>query len=187
MGDLNRRLKEASAEVERDQAPLRPRAAARQERIAKGVASKQARVAAHSAFRGEVARRYELGHIVNTLRDVLHDANDSGTRGFGRDRQFRKRLRLGRRPRGWIVGRLAVPIALATHVVESECQLILAVDGRVYAALDGVIGDRYQIGQDNPPRTAWLLAPQVWRAVEASIPETVGLLVGRLDLPWPLD
>ena len=125
---------------------------------------------------------------MNTLRDVLREANDPGTRGFGRDRQFRKRrLRLGRRPRGWIVGQLAVPIALATQIVETECQLILAVDGRMYAALDGVLGGQYQIGQDHPPQTGWLLAPQVWHAVEASIPETVGLLVGRLNLTWPLD
>lgn len=186
-GDLNDRLREASTEVERDQEPLRPRAAARQERIASGAAARQARVDASLALRTETNRRYQLGHMVNTLHELMRQSGDPGTRGFLRDRQFRKhRLRLGRRPRGWIVGRLTVPIQLPTHVAETECHLILAVDGRVYAALDGIIGDRYQIGQDHPPRTSWVLAPEVWHAVEASIPETIGLLVGRLDLNWPL-
>lgn len=188
MSDLSERLREASIHVVHEDEPLTRRAAARAERIANAEAAKEARATAKQAIAAEAARRYELGHIVNTLRSVLRDAHDPGTRGFLRDRQFRKKwLRLGSRPRGWIVGRRAIPIQLPTHVVDTECHLILGVDGRLYAALDGIIGDRYAIGQGHPPKTTWVLGADVWHAVEASIPETVGGLVGRLDLTWPLD
>lgn len=188
MSDLNERLREAAIHVQHEDEPLSPREAARQERIANAQAARQAREARREAIQAEVARRYELGHIVNTLRRVLRAAGDPGTRGFLRDRQFRKRwFRLGARPRGWIVGRMALPIQLPTHVVDTECHLVLCVDGRLYAALDGIIGDRYEIGQSTPPRTTWVLGTDVWYAVEATVPETVGALVGRLDLTWPLD
>ena len=188
MGDLNQRLREASIQVEHHQAALTPRATARLERLANAQAARDAKAATKDAIHNESARRYEMGHIVNTLRQVLRDANDAGTRGFVRDRHFRKRwLRLGRRPRGWIVGRMALPIQLPTHVVDTECHLILGTDGRLYAALDGIIGDTYLIGQTKPPRTTWVLGTEVWYAVEATIPETVGSLIGRLSLTWPLD
>jgi hypothetical protein len=188
VSELNQRLREASIRVEHDATPLSPRAAARLERIANADAVRQKKFGDRATLRAESARRYELGHIVNTLRRLLKDEDDPGTRGFLRDRQFRKRmLRLGRRPRGWIIGRLAIPIQLPTHVVDTECHLILCVDGRLYAALDGIIGDAYAIGQGNPPRTTWVLGADVWHAVEATIPETVGSMIGRLSLTWPID
>lgn len=188
MGELNQRVREASIHVAHDAAPLTPRAAARQERIASTTAHKRTKTATRLAIQAESARRYEFGHLINTLRSVLNDAGDPGTRGFLRDRQFRKHwLRLGKRPRGWIVGRMAIPIQLPTHIVDTECHLILCVDGRLFAALDGIIGGRYLIGQTKPPRTTWVLAPDLWHAVEATIPETIGSLVGRLDLTWSFD
>jgi len=188
VSDLSERLREASIHVEPHNQSFTKREAARQERVANADAARLSRHNTREAIKSETARRYELGHIVNTFRTVLKEAKDPGSRGFVRDRQFRKRpLRLGRRPRGWIVGRMAIPIQLPTHVVDTECHLVLCVDGRLYAALDGIIGGQYRIGQGDPPKTTWVLSPEVWHAVEATIPETVGAIIGRLNLTWPLD
>jgi hypothetical protein len=187
VSDLSERLHEASIRVEQHDPSLTKREAARQERVLNTDAARLQRHHTREAIRAETARRYELGYIVNTFRSVLKDAKDPGSRGFVRDRQFRKRqFRLGRRPRGWIVGRIAIPIQLPTHVVDTECHLVLCVDGRLYAALDGIMGGQYRIGQGEPPKTTWVLSPEVWHTVEATIPETVGAMIGRLNLTWPL-
>ena len=139
-------------------------------------------------MRAEADRRSQLAQILHTFRKLTKQANDVGTVGHVRLKTFRKRrFRLGRRPRGWTVGAGVVPIEFSDGIRHLEAQLVLGVDGHLYAALDGRIGDRYQIGQERPPTTTWMLTPHVWRLVEDTIPDTVGRLLGTLDLTWPDD
>ena len=188
MGDLTRRVQEAAATTSSEATVLGPRAAARAEKQARAEQRRVDRDTAAAARTAEADRRTQLAHILNTFRKVAKDAKDVGTVGYGRMKTFKKyRVRLGRRPRGWIVGAGSVPVEFADGVRHLEAQLILAVDGRLYAGLDGIIGDRYQMGQEKPPTTPWMLTPQVWRLVEDTVPDTVGRLVGALDLAWPLD
>ena len=188
MGDLTRRVQEAAASTSSETTVLGPRAAARAEKAARAEQRRHDREAHASARRTEADRRTQLAHILNTFRKVAKDSKDVGTVGYSRMKSFKKhRVRLGRRPRGWVVGAGSVPVEFSDGVRHLEAQLILAVDGRLYAALDGIIGDRYQVGQDTPPTTPWMLTPQVWRLVEDTVPDTVGRLVGALDLTWPLD
>lgn len=188
MGDLTRRVQQAAAEADSHGAVLPPRAAAKAERTARADRRRLDRDNHRTAVRIETDRRTQLAHIMNTFRKVAKDAQDVGTIGFSRLKTFKKyRARLGRRPRGWIVGAGAVPVEFAEGVRELEAQLILAVDGRLYAAIDGVIGDRYQVGQTTSPTTPWMLTVEIWRLVEDTVPDTVGRLVGSLDLAWPLD
>ena len=189
MGELSRRVKETASQTE-DQVPrLSPREAKRAEKAAAAEAARLAKERAREAKRAEAVRVAELGQIVNTLRSSLKDTGDAGTQGFRRGAEFRssRRLRLGRRPRGWIIGSTPLMLGLPQGPVEAAVQLLLLVDGRVYAAIDGVIGARYRFGQDDPPKTDWIMQTEVWRRVEDTVPETVGRLVGSLDLTWPLD
>ncbi|GEM_PF-3059165 len=189
MGELSRRVKETASQTEDEMPRLSPREAKRVEKAAAAEASRLAKERAREARRVEAARVTELGQIVNTLRSALRDTGDPGTMGFLRGAEFRsvRRLRLGRRPRGWIIGTTPLMLGLPQGPVEAAAQLLLLTDGRVYAAIDGVIGARYRFGQDDPPKTDWIMEPAVWRRVEDTVPETVGHLVGSLDLTWPLD
>ncbi len=189
MGDLSRRVKETASQTE-DQLPrLSPREAKRAEKAAAAEAARLAKERAREAKRAEAARVTELGQIVNTLRSALKETGDPGTQGFSRGAEFRsvRRVRLGRRPRGWVIGATPLMLGLPQGPVEAAVQLLLLTDGRVYAAIDGVIGARYRFGQQEPPKTDWIMEPPVWRQVEDTVPETVGHLVGSLDLTWPLD
>ncbi|NOX29880.1 MAG: hypothetical protein GXP35_07525 [Actinobacteria bacterium] len=188
MDDLTRRVRDSATTTNHSQAVLSPRAAAKAEREERGRASRQHKADTQEAVRAETARRTQLAHIINTFRASARHADDVGTIGFSRLKTFKKhRLRLGRRPRGWVVGAGSVPLQFPDGVRQLEAQLILCADGRLYASLDGVIGARYQVGQTTAPTTPWMLSAQVWRLVEDTIPETVGALVGYLGLTWPAE
>ncbi len=188
MGDLTRRVRDSATATNHSEAVLSPRAAAKAEREERGRASRQHRSDTQEAVRIETARRTQLAHIVNTFRASARHGDDVGTTGFSRLKTFKKhRLRLGRRPRGWVVGAGTVPLQFPDGVRQLEAQLILGADGRLYASIDGVIGARYQVGQAVAPTTPWMLSVQVWRLVEDTIPETVGALVGYLSLTWPAE
>ncbi len=186
MGELSRRVQEvAEATAEREIA-VSPRAAARAERRRAAEASRQDQIRRREADRVETSRRTELAKILNGFRGIADDAGDVGTVGFRRLKRFRdRRIRLGRRPRGWLVGYVEVPIQFPDAVRQVTAQLVLCVDGRLYAGLDGVLGARYQIGQTTTPITTWMLTPAIWRMVEDTIPDVVGHLVGALELEWP--
>ncbi len=186
MGDLSRRVQEvAEATAERDIA-VSPRAGAKAERRRAIETARLDRIQRRGIDRAETSRRTELAKILNGFRGIADDAGDVGTIGFKRLKRFKdRRIRLGRRPRGWIVGHVEVPIQFPDIVRHVTAQLVLCVDGRLYAGLDGALGDRYQIGQTSSPITTWMLTPAIWRMVEDTMPDVVGHLVGALDLEWP--
>ena len=188
MGDLSKRVQRVAAATDERGAALSPRAAARAERQRASQAAQVERAARIEADRVETDRRCDLAKILDGFRSAADDACDVGTTGFARLKRFKqRRIRLGRRPRGWQVGALSVPIQFEDGVRTSVAQLVLCVDGRLYAGLDGTLGDRYQVGQTSPPITTWMLTPNIWRMVEDTIPDTVGRLVGALDLKWSAD
>ncbi len=193
VGELIRRVHEVAVASSSNgdpnsDAPLTPRAAAKAERLTRTEHARQAQAEHREAERAETSRRSQLAQILNTFRASVKSAGDVGTIGFDRAPTFKdRRLRLGRHPRGWIVGVGSVPMQFQDGVHSVDAQLVLGVDGRLYAAIDDVIGSRYQIGQLTPPPTTWVLSPQIWALVEATIPDTVGASVAQLSLEWSLD
>lgn len=188
MGELSKRVQEVAETTAGADAALTPRAAAKVERQRAAEAARAQRAANIAADQAETARRCGLAQILDEFRSVADDAGDVGTVGYARLKRFKdRRIRLGRRPRGWQVAAMSVPIQFQDGVRTSVAQLVLCVDGRLYAGMDGTLGDSYQLGQVNPPITTWMLTPEIWRMLEDTIPETIGHLVGALDLEWPDD
>jgi len=178
--ELENRVRRAALDaVSRDDA-LAPRDAARVERERR----RQEKV--------DAAQRVEgLRAIVRKLRTALRDRGDVGTGSFRRFRKRRWAQLVTRSPRGWVVGSLPAEVVLkgefAGALRRCDLQLVLGTDGKIYAAADGMIYERFRIGQSYHPEMPVTFPMQAWRDLEDRIPEFVGDLVGRLQLTWQID
>lgn len=183
MSDFDDRVRQAALETPAtaELVALTPREAAKAEKDA-----------AREAKAAEDARIASLQKVVARFRSELKVAGDPGTGSFTRG-QVKGRLRglAQRSPRGWVIGSLAgevvVPGQYGGLTRPCELQLILLTNGRVNAAADGAVWERYRFGQQTHPEMAVSFPMQAWRDLEETIPETIGHHIGHLKLDWRLD
>ncbi|MDG2113032.1 MAG: hypothetical protein P8N02_10510 [Actinomycetota bacterium] len=180
MDELEDRVRRAALDAMSGSGALEPRDAAKRERAER-----------RDAKAAEAHRVDSLRGIVRKLRAALKDRGDVGTISFRRHRKHRIAGVLSRSNRGWVVADLAAEVLLkgeyAGALRSCELQLLLLTDGKVYAAADGTIYDRFRIGQTYHPEMPVTFPMQAWRDLEDRIPEFVGELVGRLQLTWQVD
>ena len=180
MDELEDRVRRAALDAQSAAGGLSPRAAARAERETRRLAKAQ-----------ETARVDSLKAIVRKLRAALKDRNDVGTSSYRRHRDNRLAAAMSRRHRGWVVASLPAEVVLkgefAGALRSCELQLLLGTDGKVYAAADGTIYDRFRFGQTYHPEMPVTFPLQAWRDLEERVPEFVGALVGQLQLTWRVD
>ncbi len=177
MDELEDRVRRAALEAVSGGAALPRRDAAREER------------ADRRRERQEHARRAAaLRSIIRKLRAALKDRGDIGTVSFRRQRRHRLGQLLAGHGRGWVVAAMPAEVLLTGEFAGArrscELELVLLTDGRLHAAADGVVYDRYRPGQTYHPEMPVTFPMQAWRDLEDRIPETLGALVGRLQLTW---
>ena len=180
MDELEDRVRRAALEAMTGEAALAPRDAARVERTER----REQKVATSE-------RVASLRAIVRKLRAALKDRGDVGTASFVRRRKHRATELISRAARGWAVATLAAEVVLRGEFAGArrscELQLVLLTDGKVYAAKDGTLYDRFRLGQSYHPEMPVTFPLQAWRDLEDRIPEFAGELVGRLQLAWEVD
>lgn len=180
MDELEDRVRRAALDAMSGTEALPPRDAARVERAAR-----------RDAKAAEAQRAESLRGIVRKLRTALKDRGDIGTVSFRRHHKYRVARLLSRGVRGWVVADLAAEVILkgefAGALRSCELELLLLTDGKVYAAADGTIYDRFRMGQTYHPEMPVTFPMQAWRDLEDRIPEYAGELIGRLQLTWQVD
>lgn len=179
--DLEERVRRAALAAASSDRVLAPRQAARVEREERRGERRLAEM-----------RIAGLRTLLRRLRRALKDRGDVGTGSFVRHRRYRIARLLPSTRRGWVVASLPAEVVLdggGFGGVRRSCQLqlVLLTRGRLFAGHDGVLFERYRLGQAQHPWMSVSFPMQAWRDLEDRIPEHVGELVGRLQLTWERD
>ena len=179
--DLEERVRRAALAASTSDQVFAPRQAARVEREERRGERRLAEM-----------RLSALSKLLRRLRQALKDRGDVGTGSFVRHRRHRLSRLLPNTRRGWLVARLPAEVVVdggrfGDSRRSCELQLVLLTRGQLYAANDGVLFERYRLGQNRHPEMSVSFPMQAWRDLEDRIPEHVGELVGRLQLTWERD